>query len=173
MGSGRKLFVSVLGWSNSGKTTLIVRALEECARRGIPAAAIKRARHDPDVAPEGKDSTLYLEAGALASVYVGDRTSARYERSPAVQDLAYFESMLPSEAALAFLEGAAVEGAVVVLAAGGASSLPELKRPAGECSVLIADDPSLREAAAATGILVLASSEIAKLIDYLEAKRGA
>lgn len=54
--------------SDSGKTTLILRVLEELRRRGVPAAVLKHGHH-----PAGgrdKDSSRYLAAGAAGSLYV-------------------------------------------------------------------------------------------------------
>jgi molybdopterin-guanine dinucleotide biosynthesis protein MobB len=164
------LFVSVIGWSGTGKTTLIVRALEECLRRGIAASAAKRARHEADIDPGGKDSARFLVAGARASLYVGDRTSARFTRSPGKQDAAFYSSFLTDER-LVFLEGTRVDGAVTVQVAGSAHDQAGLKLPLSDCDILIAEDP-------AAFVLeggrprIIAPAAIGEFMDYLEARRG-
>jgi len=163
------LFVSVIGWSGSGKTSLVARALAECKRRGIAAAAAKRSHHEAAVAPAGKDSTAYLEAGAIASLYVGDRSLAFYAPTPELQDRGFYEAMLGG-ARIVFLEGAEVEGAVRVLVAGGARSPAELKRPASEFDILVAEDSSL--AAGAPDVAVFRPGDIGAIIDRLEARHG-
>lgn len=163
------LFVSVIGWSGSGKTSLVVRALAECKRRGIAAAAAKRAHHEAAVAPEGKDSTAYLEAGAIASLYIGDQGIALLGPRPESLDKAFYQSLLPGAETI-FLEGAYVEGAIRILVAGGAQSPSELKRPLSECDILVAADPSI-----AVGIpapVVFRPDDIEAIIEYLEAHRG-
>jgi molybdopterin-guanine dinucleotide biosynthesis protein MobB len=169
--TGSTLFVSVLGWSGSGKTTLIVRALAECRRRGISAAAAKRSHHEAAVAPEGKDSTAYLEAGAVAALYVGDRGLALFEPSPELQDRAFYERLLP-EAPIVFLEGARVEGSLVVLAAGGASQVAELKLGLDEIDILVTANAQLAAAAWLEGVAVLDRDDILEFIDMIEVRHG-
>ncbi len=54
----------VIGWKNSGKTTLMERLLEEFTRRGFSVSAIKHAHHSFDVDHPGRDSYKFREAGA-------------------------------------------------------------------------------------------------------------
>jgi molybdopterin-guanine dinucleotide biosynthesis protein B len=54
----------VVGWKNSGKTTLMERLVAEVARRGLTVSTIKHAHHVFDVDQPGKDSYRHREAGA-------------------------------------------------------------------------------------------------------------
>ncbi len=54
----------VIGWKNSGKTTLMVRLVEEFSRRGYSVSAVKHAHHSFDIDHPGRDSYLFREAGA-------------------------------------------------------------------------------------------------------------
>jgi len=54
----------VIGWKNSGKTTLMARLLEEFTRRGYGVSAIKHAHHSFDIDHPGRDSYKFREAGA-------------------------------------------------------------------------------------------------------------
>ncbi len=54
----------VIGWKNSGKTTLMEKLLEEFTRRGFSVSAIKHAHHSFDVDHPGRDSYKFREAGA-------------------------------------------------------------------------------------------------------------
>ncbi len=54
----------VIGWKNSGKTTLMVRLVEELSRRGYTVSAVKHAHHSFDIDHPGRDSYLFREAGA-------------------------------------------------------------------------------------------------------------
>ena len=168
---GQPRIASVIGWSGSGKTTLVSRAITECARRGISCVAAKRARHAPDIAPEGKDSTRFLQAGAEASAYVGDSGAALFLPPPSREDRDYFLGLLPPSELL-FLEGAVVEGAIRVLLAGRATDLSELKRPLGEVDLLVAFDPSLRESAKREGKPAIHPDDIAGFIDILMEHHG-
>lgn len=54
----------VVGWKNSGKTTLIAKLIANFAARGLEVAAVKHAHHAFDIDHEGKDFFLYRQAGA-------------------------------------------------------------------------------------------------------------
>jgi molybdopterin-guanine dinucleotide biosynthesis protein B len=54
----------VIGWKNSGKTTLMERLVEEFTRREYVVSAIKHAHHSFDVDHPGRDSYKFREAGA-------------------------------------------------------------------------------------------------------------
>jgi molybdopterin-guanine dinucleotide biosynthesis adapter protein len=54
----------IVGWKNSGKTTLMARLIANFAARGLDVAAVKHAHHGFDVDHEGRDSFRYREAGA-------------------------------------------------------------------------------------------------------------
>ncbi|MCG8558540.1 MAG: molybdopterin-guanine dinucleotide biosynthesis protein B [Hyphomicrobiales bacterium] len=54
----------VIGWKNSGKTTLMVRLVEEFTRRGFTVSAMKHAHHSFDIDHPGRDSHQFREAGA-------------------------------------------------------------------------------------------------------------
>ena len=54
----------VIGWKNSGKTTLMARLLEEFTTRGLTVSAIKHAHHRFDIDHPGRDSYKFREAGA-------------------------------------------------------------------------------------------------------------
>jgi molybdopterin-guanine dinucleotide biosynthesis protein B len=56
--------VGVIGYSNSGKTTLIERLIPLFRARGLAVSAIKNAHHGFDMDRPGKDSFRYREAGA-------------------------------------------------------------------------------------------------------------
>lgn len=56
--------IGVIGYSNSGKTTLIERLIPLIRGRGLSVSAIKNAHHGFDMDRPGKDSFRYREAGA-------------------------------------------------------------------------------------------------------------
>ncbi|HSR12508.1 MAG TPA: molybdopterin-guanine dinucleotide biosynthesis protein B [Thermodesulfobacteriota bacterium] len=56
--------VSIVGVSNSGKTTLIEKLVPELVRRGYRVATIKHDVHGFEVDREGKDSWRHKKAGA-------------------------------------------------------------------------------------------------------------
>ncbi|MBA4397986.1 MAG: molybdopterin-guanine dinucleotide biosynthesis protein B [Syntrophus sp. (in: bacteria)] len=60
--------VSVVGRSNSGKTTLIEKMIGELIRRGYRVATIKHNRHGFEIDHERKDSWRHKQAGARTTV---------------------------------------------------------------------------------------------------------
>jgi len=54
----------IVGWKNSGKTTLVERLVTEITVRGFTVSTVKHAHHTFDVDHEGKDSFRHRSAGA-------------------------------------------------------------------------------------------------------------
>ncbi|HUU25625.1 MAG TPA: molybdopterin-guanine dinucleotide biosynthesis protein B [Methyloceanibacter sp.] len=54
----------VVGWKNSGKTTLMSRLIHELTRRGFEISVIKHAHQNFDIDHPGRDSFKMREAGA-------------------------------------------------------------------------------------------------------------
>ncbi len=87
--------VSVVGKSNSGKTTLLERLIPELKRRGYTVAAIKHHAHsDFDVDRPGKDSWRHAQAGAESIALVSREKMFLVRRT---------EKEMPLEAAVAML----------------------------------------------------------------------
>jgi molybdopterin-guanine dinucleotide biosynthesis protein B len=83
----------VVGWKNSGKTTLLARLVEELAGRGLKVAAVKHAHHEFDVDHPGRDSHKFREAGAREVAVVSARRVAimhelRGEDEPGLEEIA-------------------------------------------------------------------------------------
>lgn len=66
--SAKTPVVSIVGVSNSGKTTFIVKLIGELKSRGYRVASIKHASHGFDIDRPGKDSFRHTEAGAEAVI---------------------------------------------------------------------------------------------------------
>jgi len=60
--------VTIVGKSNSGKTTLIEKLIREITKREYRVATIKHNRHGFDIDHEGKDSWRHRQAGARMTV---------------------------------------------------------------------------------------------------------
>ncbi len=60
------LIVSIVGRSNSGKTTLLEKLIVELKRRGYTVAAVKHSGSDFQIDHPGKDSWRLTEAGSDA-----------------------------------------------------------------------------------------------------------
>ncbi len=71
--------VSIVGKSNTGKTTLLEKIIPELNRRGYRVATIKHHAHGFDIDREGKDSWRHKQAGAFMTVLSSSRQVAVVE----------------------------------------------------------------------------------------------
>lgn len=56
--------MGIVGWKNSGKTTLIEALVRELTGQGLRVSTIKHAHHDFEIDTPGKDSHRHRAAGA-------------------------------------------------------------------------------------------------------------
>jgi molybdopterin-guanine dinucleotide biosynthesis protein MobB len=61
--------ISIVGRSQSGKTTLIEKLIPEFKRRGYTIGTIKHSHHNPDIDRSGKDSSRHKSAGADTVIF--------------------------------------------------------------------------------------------------------
>ncbi len=54
----------IIGWKNSGKTSLMERLVAEIARRGFSVSTVKHVHHDVDLDQPSKDTWRHRAAGA-------------------------------------------------------------------------------------------------------------
>jgi len=73
--------IQIVGRSNTGKTTFIVGLIRELKTKGS-VAAIKHLGHDRYAVEEGKDTTLYAEAGARRSVGIDAEKTVTISSTP-------------------------------------------------------------------------------------------
>lgn len=71
--------LSIVGKSNTGKTTLLERLIPELTARGYRVASIKHSRHAFEFDREGKDSWRHRKAGARLTVLASPREVALVE----------------------------------------------------------------------------------------------
>lgn len=79
--------LSIVGKSNSGKTTLIEKLIPLLSGRGYRVATIKHNRHGFEIDHEGKDSWRHKRAGAVATVIASPRRVAVIEDSDRDYDI--------------------------------------------------------------------------------------
>ena len=82
--------IGIVGWKNSGKTTLVARLVEEFCARGLKVSAIKHAHNRFDIDHKGRDSCHMREAGAYQIALVSERrwalmTELRGETPPTLE----------------------------------------------------------------------------------------
>lgn len=72
-------FVSLAGYSNSGKTMVMAGLIRIIKLRGYRVAAVKHAAHGYTMDPAGTDSWHYAEAGADQVVVAGPQSLTIHE----------------------------------------------------------------------------------------------
>ena len=72
--------IGVVGWKNSGKTTLVERLVAEFVRRGWRVATVKHAHHEAEIDQPGRDSWRHRAAGAReVALVTGQRYAIMHE----------------------------------------------------------------------------------------------
>ena len=82
----------IIGWKNSGKTTLVERLIEEFSYRGLTISAIKHAHHAFDIDQKHRDSYKFRSAGARRTAIVSRNRWAmihelRTEKEPSLDEV--------------------------------------------------------------------------------------
>ena len=82
--------IYIVGKSNSGKTTLVLKLIKELKQRGFSVAAIKHGHHAGEFDSPGKDSWRMAEAGATAVGFISSKRTfmqIKTEKETALHDL--------------------------------------------------------------------------------------
>ena len=74
--------IGIVGWKNSGKTTLAVRLVEEFSARGLRVATIKHAHHNLRLDDKDTDSARHRRAGARQVAVVSSQRWAILTENP-------------------------------------------------------------------------------------------
>jgi molybdopterin-guanine dinucleotide biosynthesis protein B len=95
----------VIGWKNSGKTSLMERLVAEITARGFTVSTVKHVHHDVDLDHPGKDSFRHRAAGASEVVLASAHRFAlmREHRGPEPELPAILARMAPVD--LVLVEG--------------------------------------------------------------------
>lgn len=84
--------VGIVGWKNSGKTTLVTELVRHFRGRNLTVSTVKHAHHGFDIDQPGKDSFQHREAGAGEVMIASDKRWALMAEHdlgarPALRDL--------------------------------------------------------------------------------------
>lgn len=133
--------VAVVGLSESGKTRLVVRLIEEFRRRGLRVAAVKRCSHGFSLDTEGKDSADFSRAGADGVALISPEGWAAFGATPDVDAAELAARVFPGTDVVLIEGGKDVRGVpkIEVLRAG--VSEDPVSRPE-ELVALVADRPA-------------------------------
>jgi molybdopterin-guanine dinucleotide biosynthesis protein B len=96
--------VSFVGYSESGKTRLVVRLIRELKGRGLRIAAVKRCSHGFSLDTEGKDSADFRRAGAEGVAMISPEGWAALGDATEVDPSGLARRLFP-EAGVVLIEG--------------------------------------------------------------------
>jgi molybdopterin-guanine dinucleotide biosynthesis protein MobB len=98
--------ISFVGYSGTGKTTLLEKIVVELKKRGLKIAVIKHVPHnDLEFDKEGKDSSRYVAAGADEVVLSGRRETIIMKKSSHDMTPQQVSAMLDDDTDLILAEG--------------------------------------------------------------------
>jgi molybdopterin-guanine dinucleotide biosynthesis protein B len=101
--------IGIIGYSNTGKTTLIEKLIPLFTAQGLSVSAIKHAHHGFDMDRPGKDSYRYRQAGAHQVLIATAERWALLTETPKAATLAeLLEQLAPCD--LVLVEGFRSEG---------------------------------------------------------------
>lgn len=76
----KQKIIGIVGWKNSGKTTLVEALIRKMTDRGFHLSSVKHAHHAFDIDIPGKDSYRHRQAGAREVIVVsGQRWALMHE----------------------------------------------------------------------------------------------
>lgn len=80
--------LQVVGYSNSGKTTLVTKLLAYLTAQGLRIGTIKHDAHDFDIDKPGKDTWKHREAGAsIVSITSAQKTAVIIQEHRSIEEL--------------------------------------------------------------------------------------
>jgi len=97
--------VSIVGKSNSGKTTLIEKLIPELKERGYRVGTIKHCGHDHEFDREGTDSWRHVRVGSEATLVVSPSRLALFKGWDSNEELDRFLDFLFDGYDLVLMEG--------------------------------------------------------------------
>ena len=72
--------IGVVGWKNTGKTTLIEKLIKEFNLRNLTVSTIKHSHHNVSLDRQGTDSFRHFNAGAKETILASDKKWIKFSR---------------------------------------------------------------------------------------------
>ena len=72
--------IGVVGWKDTGKTTLIEKVINEFNKRDLAVSTIKHSHHNFSVDQQGTDSFRHFNAGAKETILASDTKWIKFSR---------------------------------------------------------------------------------------------
>ena len=72
--------IGVVGWKNTGKTTLIEKLINEFNKRNLSVSTIKHSHHSFSVDRQGTDSYRHFNAGTKETILASEKEWIKFSR---------------------------------------------------------------------------------------------
>jgi molybdopterin-guanine dinucleotide biosynthesis protein B len=160
----------VVGWKNSGKTTLMVALISELAGRGYAVSVIKHAHAKFEIDHEGRDSFKMREAGACQVALSSPRRFALMRELGDAPEMAFPEIVAyAGPCDLVLVEGFKREVfPKIEIRRDGAASREPLAETFPEIVAIASDHPEREKAA----LPVFRLDDVAGMADFIIAHLG-
>ena len=101
--------IGVVGWKNTGKTTLIEKLINEFNNRNLSVSTIKHSHHNFSVDQQGTDSFRHFNAGAKETILASDKKWVKFSRQICDSNLSnLIEQIIPVD--IVMVEGFKLSG---------------------------------------------------------------
>jgi molybdopterin-guanine dinucleotide biosynthesis adapter protein len=165
----KRKVIGIVGYKQSGKTTLVERLVGEFTARGLAVATVKHAHHAFDIDHKGRDSWRHRAAGAHEVAIVSDRMWAiihplHGEPEPGLHEV--LDKMSPSD--LILIEGYKREGYPKIEVRDVALDHPELA-PGDPTVIAIAASELVRDRVPGN-IPMFSRDDVAGIADFIAAQ---
>ena len=161
----------VIGWKNSGKTTLVARMIEEFSRRGLTVSAIKHAHHRFEIDHEGRDSWRFRSAGAREIAVVSRERWAMVHELRGEDEPEFSEVLAQMGACdLVLVEG--YKGVAFPKIEARSRRSPNRRPLASVDPNIVAIASDIPDTESAAGMPVFALDDIAGICDFIEHHLG-
>jgi molybdopterin-guanine dinucleotide biosynthesis protein B len=129
---------SLVGWSGSGKTTVIAGLISNFKARGKVVVAVKNVPNEYGFQPEGKDSFKFLEAGADQVVLCSKGEIILMKRKKGQENILGMIQSVLSGVDLILLEGLVLKNVPVIQVLGSCQE-NGFKFPIEKCSAIVSE----------------------------------
>ncbi len=72
--------IGIVGWKDTGKTTLIEKLIGELDKRNLTVSTIKHSHHKVSIDKRGTDSFRHFNAGAKETILTSETTWVKFSR---------------------------------------------------------------------------------------------
>ncbi len=154
--------VAIVGFSETGKTRLIVRLIPELKRRGLRVSAVKRCSHGFALDTEGKDTADFSRAGAEGVAMVAPEGWAAFGKAPGVEAPRLAARLFPEADVILIEGGKDIRGTrkIEVLRTGVSNALVSSPE---ELAAVVSDGP----VPGGLGVPVFEAEDVSRIADLI------